>query len=196
VAETQASAARLHAAVLRALREAGLPPFSLSPGSFLLARRTRPYRIFLEPLLAALRTGLLPVVYGDVVMDDGQGVAIASTETVFLGLARALRRRRVAVARALWLGETAGVEDAQGQLVREVSAITFPGLLHSLKGAAGTDVTGGIRHRVETALRLAQQGIESWVLDGREPGRLEAALAGRPVPGTRIAPIPRASGRR
>jgi isopentenyl phosphate kinase len=187
VAETQASAARLHGLVLEALLRAGLAPFSLSPSSFLVARRGRPHRLFPDPLLNALQAGLLPVTYGDVVMDDGQGAAIASTETVFLGLAEALRRHRLAVTRALWLGDTDGIYDARGRPVREITPTGFPRLLASLGGASGTDVTGGMRHRVETALRLARLGVESWILDGRQPGGLEGALLGQAVAGTRVA---------
>ncbi|HUP43640.1 MAG TPA: glutamate 5-kinase, partial [Thermoanaerobaculia bacterium] len=53
-------------------------------------------------------------------------------------------------------------------------------------GAAGTDVTGGMRHRLETALALARRGIPSLIFDGAAPGRLAAALRGEAVPGTRI----------
>ena len=44
-----------------------------------------------------------------------------------------------------------------------------------------------MRHRLETAAALARLGVESWILDGRAPGRLAAALAGDRVPGTRVA---------
>jgi isopentenyl phosphate kinase len=43
-----------------------------------------------------------------------------------------------------------------------------------------------MHHRVETALALADLGITSQILDGREPGLLERALAGEAVPGTVI----------
>ena len=34
-----------------------------------------------------------------------------------------------------------------------------------------------MRHRLETAASLAGMGVESWILDGRDPGRLARALA-------------------
>jgi isopentenyl phosphate kinase len=43
-------------------------------------------------------------------------------------------------------------------------------------------------HRLETAIDLAALGIESWILDGREPDCLQRALAGRPEGGTRVPP--------
>ena len=191
VAETQARAAALHRLVVDALLAKGAAPFSLAPSSYMSAASGRPVGLSMEPLLRALGMGLLPVTYGDVVLDRRQGSAICSTETVFAALVRALSRRGDRVARVLWLGETDGVYDAGGALVPEVSAANLGRVLRATGGAAGTDVTGGMRHRLETAAELARLGVESWILDGREPERLARALAGRRVPATRVLAVRR-----
>ena len=87
----------------------------------------------------------------------------------------------------LWLGETEGVYDRRGALVPLVTRANLRRVLTAAGAAAGTDVTGGMRHRLETAAALARLGVESWILDGRAPGRLAQALAGAPVPATRLA---------
>ena len=191
VAETQARAAELHRLVVEALLAAGAAPFSLAPSSFMAARAGRPVGVSIEPLLLALDRALLPVTYGDVVLDRRQGAAICSTETVFAALIRALGRRRRPVARVLWLGETAGVYDGAGRLVERIDDGNLRPLLAAAGAAAGTDVTGGMRHRLETAAALARQGVESWILDGLVPGRLARALDGASVPGTRVAAVAR-----
>ena len=68
-ARTQEQAAVLHGHVIRALHEAGGRPFSLAPSSFITAAAGRPVNACAEPLLLALRNGLMPVVFGDVVLD-------------------------------------------------------------------------------------------------------------------------------
>ena len=186
VAETQARAATLHRMVVDALIRAGAAPFSLAPSSFMTASAGRPVGLALEPLLRALDQGLLPVTYGDVVLDRRQGAAICSTETVFAALVKALRRRGHQVEQAIWLGETEGVYDGEGRLVEEITAANLGRALRATRGAAGTDVTGGMRHRLETAASLARLGVESWILDGRDPGRLARALAGVAVRGSRV----------
>ncbi len=55
-----------------------------------------------------------------------------------------------------------------------------------MSGAAGTDVTGGMRHRIEAAWRLAELGVRSWIVDGRVPGNLERAARGESVAGTLV----------
>ena len=190
VAETQARAATLHRLVVDGLLAAGAAPFSLAPSSFMSASAGRPVGLLLEPLLQALDQCLLPVTYGDVVLDRRQGAAICSTETVFHALVKALRRRHCRVARVLWLGETEGVYDGEGVLVRVVTGANLRRVLAAAGAAAGTDVTGGMRHRLETAAALARLGVDSWILDGLVPGRLARALAGGEVPGTHVAVAP------
>jgi isopentenyl phosphate kinase len=184
---TQERAAALHWRVMTELLAAGALPFSIAPSSALVTAAGEPASFADEPLLLALERGLLPVLYGDVVLDREQGVAICSTERLFTLLAHRLPERGITVRRALWLGETAGVWDGEGKVIPRFTRADFPGMEGSLGAAAGTDVTGGMRHRVETALALADLGITSQILDGREPGLLERALAGETVPGTIVA---------
>ncbi|MBV8202037.1 MAG: hypothetical protein JOZ15_15565 [Acidobacteria bacterium] len=190
VSHTQERAAALHWQVCAALAAAGLHPFSLAPSSSVVADGGRPLAIFVEPLLLALGHGLLPVLYGDVVLDRRQGVAICSTERLFELLAGELPAHGVRVERVLWLGETDGVYDAAGRTVARLGAGDWARrgeLRGAIGGAAGTDVTGGMLHRVETALALAARGIPSLIANGATPGLLAAALRGEPVAGTEIA---------
>jgi isopentenyl phosphate kinase len=181
VAETQAKAAELHWRVTAALRQSGLPAWSFAPSSALVAEAGRPVGFAAEPLARALEAGLLPVTYGDVVADRARGVAIASTETVFEALVGALPGHGWRAGEALWLGETAGVLDEGGGLLAEIAASGHP----AAGAAEGTDVTGGMAHRVEAALRLADAGVRSVIADGRVRGLLERWLRGETVAGTR-----------
>jgi isopentenyl phosphate kinase len=183
---TQERAAALHWQVVAALATAGLHPFSLAPSSSVVAAAGRPESFALDPLLLALANGLLPVLYGDVVLDREQGVAICSTERLFELLAPRLAASGLPVGRVLWLGETAGVYDEHGHTVPHLDAARATALKRrgTVGAAAGTDVTGGMLHRVETALALAAAGIPSLIADGTVPGLLASALRGEPVPGT------------
>lgn len=183
---TQDAAARLHRLVISALLACGESPFSLAPSGFMSTRHGRATKLALDPLRSALAHGLLPVVYGDVVTDSAEGTAIASTETVLTAIARRLHRRAFEVTRALWVGETPGVFDLGGKVIPTLNLSSWGLLAINLRGAAGGDVTGGIRHRVESAALLARQGIPSLIFDGREPGALARALAGEDVAGTRF----------
>ena len=66
------------------------------------------------------------------------------------------------------------------------SAEALDGLRVRAAVPAGTDVTGGMRHRLETALELAGLGIPSLLANGLTPGLLSAALRGEEVTGTEV----------
>ncbi|MEJ2343074.1 MAG: hypothetical protein P8Y10_12820 [Gemmatimonadales bacterium] len=182
--DVQRKAAELHALVMAALREVDLPAFSIAPSSGATASEARILSFQAQPFALALSGSLLPVTYGDVVMDRERGASILSTETVLAGLADSLPDHGWAVERAIWLGETDGIYDAEGVTVSRVSASLGERLRHSVGGSGATDVTGGMAHRLDTALALAAQGVRSWIGDGTREGVLARALIGEEVGGT------------
>ncbi|HKV08263.1 MAG TPA: isopentenyl phosphate kinase [Thermoanaerobaculia bacterium] len=186
VSLTQDRAAALHRHVIAALLAAGACPFSIAPSSAVTASGGKPVTLVDEPLLLALERGLLPVLYGDVVMDRDWGVSIASTEKLFDLLVRNLLAHGYAVRRVLWLGETDGLWDEERRTIPRVSAGSFAEAVKAIGAPSGTDVTGGMLHRLESALALARLGVPSLLANGLTPGLLESALRGDEVPGTEV----------
>jgi isopentenyl phosphate kinase len=186
ISHTQHRAADLHAIVVASLDEAGARPFSLAPSSFMTCARGRVARVFADPLFHALDLGLVPVVYGDVVLDRARGAVVVSTEDVFLALEREAFGRGVPVVRAVWLGATGGVYAHDGATIERLTAAAALRRARAVNGAAGTDVTGGMALRLRAAATLARRGVPSLIVDGRAGGALPGALAGRARGGTRV----------
>ncbi|MDE2976009.1 MAG: isopentenyl phosphate kinase [Acidobacteriota bacterium] len=176
IARTQAAAQELHRQVVSRLIAAGVPAYSQLPSAFLVATDGEPGGPPPQPLAEALRLGLVPVTMGDVVVDRTRGASIASTETVFEFLAGALAPLGIDVRRAVWLGATAGVLDDAGRLVPRIDAANIGTASEAAGSSPAVDVTGGMEHRLATAWRLAQRGVESLIIDGRRPGLLESVL--------------------
>lgn len=187
---TQEAAARLNRIVVEALLAAGECPFVLAPSSFLLARLGRPAHGGAEAFTLALDRGFLPVTYGDLLLDTELGVSIASTEAVLAFVANRLIKKRQPVTHAYWFGDTEGVLDSSGKLIPAIHPDDLNRLRPSLGGSRGYDVTGGMSHRVETAVRLVDLGITSWIADGTVPGLIAKALRGEAVPGTCVRAQP------
>lgn len=185
VVETQSHAAELHAIVLKALLENGLRAYSLAPSSFVMAAGGEPGEAWSGPFLGALKLGLMPVVYGDVVMDREWGASICSTETLFRQLVPKVLAAGLSLRRVIWLGETEGIYDESRRTLDSLSVMQAEDLLGRVEGAAGTDVTGGVRHRLEAAVDLARLGVTSWIANGLLPGELERVLRGE-TGGTRV----------
>ena len=187
ISATQDAAARLHRLVMGALLAAGLPAYSQAPSSFLVSRGGRPSSGHIDPIQHAVDRGLVPVVFGDVVMDTVLGTSICSTEEALAFLVPRLRRRGETIRRVIWLGETDGIYDAEGQTIPLVHSSNYNRVRRSISPAAGFDVTGGMLLRLKTAWNLARRGTESRILDGTVPGVLKSALlGGEELPGTHV----------
>ncbi len=182
----QRAAAELHGRVLDALLSRDVPCFSFAPSSAFVAEGGTARSIELRPLLMALEAQQVPVTYGDVVLDEHSGWTILSTEEVVTALVSAITSERATPVEVLWMGDVDGILDGGGEAVPVVDDRNAEAVAAGLGSASGTDVTGGIKLRFETARRLAARGVPSHLLDGTRPGLLREALHGAAVGGTRF----------
>ena len=183
-AEVHAAMVRLNRLVTEALLLAGVPALSLQPSASALCENGRLIQIEAVPVLAALDAGLIPVIYGDVAFDSEIGGTIISTEEVMMALADALKPSWLLLA-----GEVPGVMDLQGEVIEEITAVTFDDIKPALGGSRGTDVTGGMVSKVKSMLALvdSQPSLTIRILSGLEAGLIGTALAApESAGGTRI----------
>lgn len=172
-AEVSDAAARLNRHVVAALLAAGVAAVGLPPSASAVVADGRIQQLAVAPVVAALATGLLPVVFGDVAFDTVRGGTIISTEEVLDYLAQTLRPSWLLLA-----GETAGVLDATGHVVGRITRATLPDVLPVLGGSRGTDVTGGMAAKVMAVLDLAAAlpGLRVRIFSGLEAGVLTRLL--------------------
>jgi isopentenyl phosphate kinase len=182
-AEVAAAAARLNRIVTDALLEASVPVLSLQPSASALCHDYRLEYMDTRPLYGALAQGLVPLVYGDVALDDVRGGTIVSTEDIFVYLAGELQPSRI-----LLLGEAPGVL-RNGAVVPSITPGSLQDLRCALDGSRGVDVTGGMADKVLRMVELVQHCPDTCVhiLSGTKPGLLAQVLLDPEVPvGTRI----------
>ncbi len=178
---------RLHLAVLRAMLKARDAPWSLPPSP--LARNRAGELVAFEegPFASALAAGATAVSFGDVVPDEEWGFSILSADTIALELTRRLGAKRV-----LFVSDVEGVlARAPGGGRRVIEDLT-PEAVAALSPAPGApDVTGGIRKKAETMLRLADLGADAGLISGLRDGALSRALRGEAVFGSWCRPAAR-----
>jgi len=178
-AETSAAAGRLNRIVTDALQDAGVPAVSLQPSASARCRAGELVSMAIRPIEELLGHGLVPLVYGDVALDETWGSTIISTEVVFSYLARHLRPQRL-----LLVGEVEGVYsadprlDQQARLIPRIDASYIEATETSLGDSHAVDVTGGMRSKVRLMLQLVRilPTLQVQVLSGLEPRLLERAL--------------------
>jgi isopentenyl phosphate kinase len=178
-AHVAAVAARLNRLVADALLEAGVPAWSLQPSASARCRGGELIALETAPIELALARGLVPLVYGDVALDETQGGTIISTEQILTFLAG-----RLHPACLLMVGQVDGVYDADpvrepdARLIPEITASNWDWVRGRLGGSHGPDVTGGMLAKVDALVTLARAhpGLAIRLLSGLEPGALESAL--------------------
>jgi isopentenyl phosphate kinase len=175
----------LNDAVVRALQEAGIKAISFQPSAAGVLKNRELISFQTDTLARMLDIGLVPVAYGDVLLDLDTGVNILSGDHLVPYLARELAADRVVITT-----DIDGIFESDpkdGGCPRKIDVITrenFGKIL--LSGSKATDVTGGMRRKVTELLSLHEQGIASQVISGLAEGELKKALLGKSKAGTFI----------
>jgi len=187
LAVVQQDAFQINSLVNKIFIEEGLPILSFVPSSFTLAHGKKLKRIFIEPIIQALKVGALPLVFGDVILDEKNGCCIFSGETTLDNLIAPLTSASYKITKIIQAGMTDGVYDERGETIPVIT----PNSLHHFKKAIGssqaTDVTGGMLHKVEESLEIAsKRGIETVIINGSLANRLRKAILGKIIQGTLI----------
>jgi isopentenyl phosphate kinase len=182
-AEVAHAAATLNYLVTETLIQMRLPVWRIQPSAIARCDNGVIHKIDTFAIDTALKRGLIPVVYGDVALDEVLGGTIISTETIFTALAK-----HMPVSQILLLGEVDGVMDTEGKAIEEISNDTLANVKSALGRSAGVDVTGGMFSKVHDMLALTESvpALEIRIMDGTVPGLLRDTLLQKANPGTLI----------
>ncbi|MDH7485499.1 MAG: isopentenyl phosphate kinase [Anaerolineae bacterium] len=175
-AETALAAQRLNRLVADAFWQAGVPVWSLQPSASACCRDGELVALDWRPVAEALLRGLVPLLYGDVALDEVRGGTIVSTEEIFAWLARRLKPDRLVLA-----GAVPGVmrsDNGQPQVIAEITPRRLAALSPLMDGAQGTDVTGGMLAKVRTMCALVEElpYLQVRLISGLEVGLLTRVL--------------------
>jgi isopentenyl phosphate kinase len=172
-AEVAQIAGELNKLVMDELVAVGLPILKLQPSASALCHDGELVQMALHPLEVALTNGLVPLVYGDVSLDDVRGGTIISTEMIMTYLSKNLPVKRVFL-----LGEVEGVLDGDGNVIPRITPNTLAGYQSALGGSYGTDVTGGMFAKVRDMVNLVKERphLSIHILNGQVKNRLLYAL--------------------
>jgi len=163
-AKTRLSVTTLNRYVLTALVQEGLPAVGISPCPFVGLDKKKLSGGCIPPVAVEgskglLKSGLVPVVHGDAVLDATQGSAILSGDIWMVEFCRELGARS-----AVFVTDVDGVftkppTEPGAQLVKEILVDPKTGELE-LTGVsmdcASHDVTGGLKAKLESAAAVLQ----------------------------------------
>jgi len=183
-ARTHQVMVELNAIIVKALLDAGIPAMSVSPSSFIATDDGRMSKVDLEIVGRLVVRGILPVLFGDAVLDRKKGFSILSGDQLAVHLAVSLGATRLifgADVDGIFTSNPKLAPDAR--LIEHLELDKIDGFIKIGK-SLHTDVTGGMLGKVSEARAAVKEGVEVQFVNATKPDVILKALKGEPVAGT------------
>ena len=182
--KTHQAMVELNGLVVNALLRASVPAVAVAPSSFVVTERGRIGAFSFEVVRRLVELEMVPVLYGDAVLDGVNGFSILSGDQLAAFLSVGLKASRL-----VFGVDVDGVYTSNPKLNPDASLIeTLPlgrlGEMVDVGRALTTDVTGGMLGKVMEAAAAVEAGVEVIFVNALRPGAIFKALKGEHVTGT------------
>jgi len=172
--------------IITKLQEKGIPAIGVKPSSFVMTRNKRIEICDTSIIQRYVDEGFVPVVYGDAVLDlnDDVKFAILSGDQIITYLAKELKCNRVILSSdvdGIFTDNPKNNPDAE-----LIEVVTRDTQLKVTDNQDQIDVTGGMMGKINELLALADEGIESQIINAEVEGNIQQAVSGQKVKGTLI----------
>ena len=185
---TQHAVMALRSQIIEAMHQAGVPVAMILPSSNMTASGFRLKRSFLDAVEGFLRIGMVPLLGGDVLVDDEVGFSVCGGDQISLHLAQYFGASRL-----LFATNVDGVFDRDPKLhddARRIPRLSLNDLdAVALDAHQRVDASGAMAGKLGTinqAREMMTQGVEVYLFSMLDPGNLQALLAGHLGIGTEI----------
>jgi len=186
-AETHHVMTVLNGLVMDSLVWHNIPALSVTPSCCVVTENGR-IKYFEDAVLKMLlKMGFVPVLCGDVTLDEKLGFTVLSGDQIVAYLARKFGAGKIVIG-----VDTDGLYDADPKV--EKNAMLYAHLTLSelekikekLGGSTAADVTGGMVGKIAELVQAVEQGIPVAIVNAAKANRIYKALMGEPVEGTVI----------
>ena len=183
-ARTHQAMVDLNALIVKAFLDAGVSAMSVSPSSFISTVDDRISKVDFEIVGRLVVRGILPILFGDAVLDKLKGFTILSGDQLAVRLAVALGASKL-----IFGVDVDGVYTTNPKLspeARLIDRLEFEKIdgFVEIGESLSTDVTGGMLGKVSEAREAVRVGVEVQFVNATEPDVIFKALKGEPVAGT------------
>ncbi|RLI98034.1 MAG: hypothetical protein DRO99_01740 [Candidatus Aenigmatarchaeota archaeon] len=169
-------------------REVGLLGFPIQPSACIVQdnRRITSFDTGIIDRLLEMSNDIIPILYGDMVIDESLGASVVSGDAIVPYLARKLK-----VDKVLMGTDVDGIFSADpktnpdAKLIETIGPGNLSTVLEKVSEAVTVDVTQGMKGKI---MKIAEslQGIEVLIFNIKKKGNTENALRDLKVKGTRI----------
>lgn len=173
--KVQNSCKELAKLIAENLTKNGVPAVVFNPHKLIVSSNKRIERFEVKPVVSALKKGLLPILYGDMVPDKKLGYSVCSGDQIVAWLGKKAER-------IVFATDVDGVF-VKGKLLKTITTSRLPKLMSEIGGSAATDVTGGMAGKI---MEIAKIGKTAFIVNARKPKRIARLLLGKETICTRL----------
>lgn len=177
---------KLNSYVCDTLIDSNIPAIGIQPSSIFITENKRIIQSNTILIKKYLDLGLVPVFYGDVVLDMNETIifAVISGDQIINYLAQELHPNKVVLGTdvdGVYTKNPKTHDDA-----RLLDCLSSLDDLDSQDSTTNIDVTGGMVGKIKELLSLAELGINSQIVNANKPNLMKNALLGDETIGTII----------
>lgn len=180
--ETHQAMVKLNEVIVDILLKAGVPAFAFSPSSMLQTNGMRLNELNTRFVKEYIELGMVPVLYGDAVLDSEQTFAILSGDQLIAKLSNDLGADKI-----IFGSDVDGIFTDNPKLnpdAKLLDTVSISNVEANVGDTTHTDVTGGMLGKLSEAAEAVKGGADVIMVNAFEPGRVKAALRGEKVIGT------------
>ena len=185
--KTKASLLKLEIELVSILSKSQIPAAPVAASTCLMADHGRIVSQNFETVASMLKLGLVPCIGGDLVQDISLGASVVSGDQIAANLAIAFHAHTI-----IFGTDVDGLFTANPKLnhkAKLISTLDLAGLKKWAEKAGPAnvpDASGGMRGKLTEILPAVMAGIKVVIINLNTPSRLEAAMDGKTVKGTKI----------
>jgi isopentenyl-diphosphate delta-isomerase len=189
LAETHDAMNNLNSHVINVFIEERFPVISLQPSSIFIKNGNEIHITSIEPIISALDLGLVPILYGDIILDKHGNFSILSGDRIIVELCKYIKKYNVS--KVIFAIEKDGilVIDEKDQNKMKLALELTPSDLNNLNLAAldkKIDVTGGIRGKIESIKQICRLNVPVQIVNGLVDDNILKAITNQKISCTEI----------
>jgi len=169
--------------VLSELIDAGIPSVSMPTGSCFVMNDNELLMNDAEIIRGYIELGIVPVMFGDVVLDRKNGFGICSGDEIMRCLASIFSPEMI-----VFVSDIDGLYDRDPKISKNAKLITDvnAGILENIPAETTVaDVTGGVHKKMRMMSEMCSDGRDCILVNGTVKGRLYSLLTGKKIICTR-----------
>jgi isopentenyl phosphate kinase len=172
---------KINQILVSSLTKAGINAASVEPSEVSEHKGGKMIKLFYGQIISLLERDIIPVFHADLVVDQTRGISILSMDRFLVEVAIELKNKGFEINKVIFCGTTNGVLDNKGKTINKINRVNigeFDDLFYDNKTV---DTTGGMKKKVEECLRLTDEKIPSFIINGQKENNLLKMILGKEV---------------